>query len=281
MLPVDANTMREIAPRFSRSDMIADQKHITDAIGALLVETLSRYEINTRLRLAHFFGQTCEETAGFRTLTEFASGEAYEGRVDLGNTHPGDGKKFKGRGIIDTTGVYNYKRVGQEIGKDLITHPELAAEPSLALEIACHFWQDHNLNRYADRDDLLTITRIINGGTNGLADRRTYTSNAKNVLARMEALVIHGAQGTVAGADRPVVHRGMTGNAVEALQRTLDRLGYKVTIDGDFGPGTEKVVEAFQTACKLSPVDGIVGRDSWEQIDIAIEHLDNAKTVPT
>ena len=81
MIPVDAQTMREIAPQFS-GRLAERQRQITAEVGEVLAPTLDRYDINTRLRIAHFLGQTCHESAGFRTTEEFASGEAYEGRRD-------------------------------------------------------------------------------------------------------------------------------------------------------------------------------------------------------
>ena len=99
MIPVDAQTLREVAPRFS-GELAARQDAILDAVGPVLAETLAAYQIDTRLRIAHFLAQTCHESAGFRTTEEFASGQAYEGRLDLGNTEPGDGPRYKGRGLL-------------------------------------------------------------------------------------------------------------------------------------------------------------------------------------
>ena len=269
MIPLDAQTLRDIAPRFSGAQQ-TEQRRLTDAIGPLLTAKLDRYAINTRLRIVNFLGQTCEESAGFRTLEEFASGDAYEGRKDLGNTQQGDGRRFKGRGLIQITGRDNYARIGEMIGLDLVNQPELAASPPNALVIACEYWKAHDLNVAADRDDLLSITRSINGGTNGVADRRTYTAAAKAVIARTEALMLHGVQGNTPGTDRPVLHRGSQGPYVEQLQNKLLDHGYKLAIDGEFGPATEKVVETFQTAAfpgQPEQIDGIVGCETWAMLD--------------
>ena len=97
MIQVDAQTMREVAPHFS-GELFQRQDAIISAVGAVLAETLESYRIDSRLRIAHFLGQTCHESVGFRTTEEFASGERYEGRADLGNNQPGDGPRYKGRG---------------------------------------------------------------------------------------------------------------------------------------------------------------------------------------
>src|SRR5450631_1622663 len=106
MIPVDGQTMREVAPHFS-GDRADRQAKIIAGIGEVLRPTLESYDIDSRLRIAHFLGQTCEESAGFQTTQEFASGEEYEGRKDLGNVNVGDGPRFKGRGILQLTGRAN------------------------------------------------------------------------------------------------------------------------------------------------------------------------------
>lgn len=133
-------------------------------------------------RLAHFLAQLIHESGSFRYMEEIASGQAYEGRADLGNVQPGDGKLFKGRGPIQITGRANYRRFGRRIGVDIERHPALAAFPSIGLHLACEYWKDRGLNALADVDDLEAITRRINGGTNGLADRRAQLAKVKGWL---------------------------------------------------------------------------------------------------
>ncbi len=266
MIPVDAQTMREIAPHFSGANG-ERQNTIITAVGAVLAPTLAGYGIDTRLRIAHFLGQTCHESAGFRTTEEFASGEGYEGRADLGNNRPGDGPRYKGRGLLQLTGRANYRRIGGILGVDLENHPELAAEPVLSLKIACEFWKANNINPLCDADDVVGVTRKVNGGINGLDDRRTYTSKAKAAIARIEGFVLSGE--APPGAGRPVLHRGSSGEAVGDLQRLLQRAGFTLAIDDDFGAGTEVAVTAFQSRHGLD-VDGIVGRDTWNALDAAV-----------
>lgn len=139
--------------------------------------------MDSALRLAHFMAQLGHESGSFRYMEEIASGQAYEGRADLGNTQPGDGRRYKGRGPIQITGRANYRRFGRIIGIDIESAPELAAHPSIGLHLALAYWRDRGLNDLADRDDIEAITRRINGGTNGLADRRARLSQIKAWLA--------------------------------------------------------------------------------------------------
>jgi len=134
------------------------------------------------LRLAHFMAQLAHESGSFRYMEEIASGAAYEGRKDLGNTAKGDGVRFKGRGPIQLTGRANYRTFGRRIGIDLERHPEIAAIPSIGLHTALEYWDVVGLNALADRDDLEGITRRINGGLNGLADRKRHLIKIKGWL---------------------------------------------------------------------------------------------------
>lgn len=133
-------------------------------------------------RQAAFLAQIMHETGGFTWLEELASGQAYEGRQDLGNTEPGDGRKFKGRGLIMITGRANYAKAGADLGLDLVGHPEQAAEPATAARVAAWYWKTRGLNSLADAGKFDSITRKINGGLNGKADRDKLFARAKQVL---------------------------------------------------------------------------------------------------
>ncbi|HRB84734.1 MAG TPA: glycoside hydrolase family 19 protein [Acinetobacter johnsonii] len=135
--------------------------------------------LDNSLRLIHFLAQLAHESGNFRYMEEIASGAAYEGRKDLGNTQVGDGKRFKGRGPIQLTGRANYRKYGQQLGIDFENNPDIVALPSVGLLVACKFWSDNDLNALADKDDVLTITRRINGGTNGLADRKAHLAKLR------------------------------------------------------------------------------------------------------
>lgn len=129
--------------------------------------------INTKLRKAAFIAQTAHESGGFYYREEIGSGAAYEGRLDLGNTQPGDGRRYKGRGYIQLTGRVNYAEAGKALGLDLLNFPELAAQPKNAARIAVWFWNKKKLNALADQGPAAfdSITRRINGALRGKPKR--------------------------------------------------------------------------------------------------------------
>lgn len=141
--------------------------------------------INTCHRQAAFLAQLAHESGQLVYMEELASGEAYEGRKDLGNTQPGDGKRFKGRGPIQLTGRANYRAAGKALGIDLEANPEQVKTPYVGFRTSVWFWTTHKLNDLADQGTLESfrkITKKINGGTNGQADREEYWGKAKNAL---------------------------------------------------------------------------------------------------
>ena len=146
---------------------------------------LTEGSINTCHRKAAFLAQLAHESGQLVYMEEIADGSAYEGRLDLGNTQPGDGKRYKGRGPIQLTGRANYRKAGKALGLDLEGHPEMVKEPEVGFRTSVWFWTVHNLNALADIGTLTAfrqITRKINGGTNGQADREYYWARAKSAL---------------------------------------------------------------------------------------------------
>ena len=145
------------------------------------------FDINTPARMAAFLAQVGHESGGLHWLTELwgptAAQARYEGRIDLGNTQPGDGYKYRGRGLIQITGRANYQAAGYALATDFIESPELLAEPDYAVRSAMWFWQSHGLNQLADAGNFEKITRIINGGLNGEDERLALWDAAKGVLA--------------------------------------------------------------------------------------------------
>lgn len=172
---------------------------------------LERAGVTTPLRVAHFMAQLCHESGGFRALVEnlnyrpetlmavfkkrvptlelaqtlvnagkdAIAEHIYGGR--LGNVNPGDGARFIGRGFIMVTGRTNYELCGNRIGQPLTERPELLEQPAIAALASAAFWQMNNLNAAADQDDVGLVTRLINGGDNGLADRRILTDKARRL----------------------------------------------------------------------------------------------------
>lgn len=262
MIPVDGAFIYAVAPRFSGAKKQA-QARIIGAISNIFSSTLDKYNINSRLRIAHFMAQVTHECAGFRTTEEFASGKKYEGRKDLGNTHSGDGERYKGRGLIQLTGKANYQHIGNILGIPLENEPKLAAEPVTSLLIACEYWRQRGINKAADRDDLIATTKLVNGGGNGLDERRRYLVLAKTELARIQGLIKSSTQ----DGSSTILHRGSFGEGVIALQELLNAKGSMIAVDGDFGAATELAVMTFQKSNGLE-VDGLVGPDTWARLQI-------------
>jgi putative chitinase len=148
-----------------------------------LNEAMAEFDIDTPARQAAFIAQVGHESGQLAYVRELASGDAYEGRKDLGNTWPGDGRRFKGRGLIQITGRTNYAACGAALDLDLIVTPALLEQPDNACRSAGWFWKTHGLNALADTGDQTLVTRRVNGGTNGLADRLALFDVAQQVLA--------------------------------------------------------------------------------------------------
>lgn len=227
-----------------------------------LNEQLAAYGINNYLRISHFLAQAAHESAGFKVLEEYASGGAYEGRKDLGNTQAGDGKRYKGRGIFQLTGRANYRALGQKLGIDLENNPALAAVPINSIKIACEYWNSRGISALADKDDVVAVTKKINGGTNGLEDRKIYLSKAKSIIPKSISLV------QAKTADKPpvaptsainvvVAKKGDKSPYVADLQQMLVKKGATIKVDGDFGPATESAVRFFQVNNGLNATGSI------------------------
>lgn len=148
-------------------------------------EYAEQFAVNTFERMCAFLAQIGHESGQLFYSEEIASGKAYEGRKDLGNTQVGDGVRFKGRGLIQITGRANYQQISKAFGVDFISNPELLKEPQYAVQSACWWWSNRKLNELADlntEDRFKKITKIINGGYNGYNDRYKLWMKAKEVL---------------------------------------------------------------------------------------------------
>lgn len=262
---INHTVLAALAPRVAVSK-IKNQQSIIASFGPLLPDFLKRFQLTTALRIVHFLAQLAHESDGFCAIEEYASGAAYEGRADLGNTQPGDGKRYKGRSPIQLTGRANYRAFTKWIrgyvpdAPDFEAKPELVATWPWAAWAVFYFWSTRNLNDLADKDDLVGVTKRINGGTNGLADRAAYLAKAKDIVAELQADNLSSNPGDI------VLRRGMRGLAVADLQRALRGAGfYHLSIDSIFGPGTEQAVIAFQRDYRLV-ADGLVGAKTLAQL---------------
>jgi putative chitinase len=168
---IDLHTLQVICPQTKATRLSL----FVEPLNATIVE----FDIQ---RVPEFLAQIAHESGGFHYVRELASGAAYEGRADLGNTEPGDGRKFRGRGLIQLTGRANTAACSRALFGDdrLLDSPELLEQPDLAARSAGWFWDSRGLDQIADFE---RMTRKINNGLNGLADRYTYLGRAREVLA--------------------------------------------------------------------------------------------------
>lgn len=162
-------------------------------------EWFPHFEIDSNGELRHILSQFAHESDSFNTLEEYASGKAYEGRLDLGNRIKGDGVKFKGRGPIQTTGRANYYHLGDKLHKPnmFIDNPELLETPQWGVWSSCIYWHDKGLNEIANMSDdskiwskkyqrnlspIEYLTLKINGGQNGILERIKFYERAKQII---------------------------------------------------------------------------------------------------
>jgi predicted chitinase len=194
-----------------------------------LTAAVAEFGIDQPARIAAFLAQLAHESAQFKFMEEIWGPTAAQRRYEppeglatrLGNTEPGDGFRFKGRGPIQVTGRANYRRFGDLLGLDLLASPEQAAQPAVAFRIAGLYWSKKGLNELADRvtpEAFREITRRINGGFNGLAERERFYEAAKAVLGVVAPPADAGMSFDIDETDavEPVFERGLEGMRVEA-----------------------------------------------------------------
>lgn len=198
-----------------------------EAFLPFLQAALTEFAIEAPARAAAFLAQLAHESGQFRFMEEIWGPTAAQRRYEpvstlatnLGNTQAGDGKRYKGRGPIQITGRANYKRFGDLLGADLVSEPTRAALPEVGFRVAGLYWQKKGLNELADRvtdDAFREITRRINGGFNGLEDRRRFYSVARNVLGVVPPPLTRDAEELPRAGDEPVFERGS-----EAIRRHM------------------------------------------------------------
>jgi predicted chitinase len=187
------------------------------------------------LRVTMWCSQIGHESGGLKWMEEIADGSGYEGRADLGNTQPGDGKRFKGRGPIQLTGRYNYRKFSawaRERGfvdRDNVfeNEPHLLADPHWGFLAATYYWTvARNMNAFADNRDLIGATRAVNGGQNGIDDRRKFYYRA---LELGDALLPTREEPAVSTAEE--VKNQLTGSPVAGEYPGWPQLGNQTVVD--------------------------------------------------
>lgn len=176
---ITADTLKAISP------YVTTQR--ANVYASLLNGCMHEHGLSDNInRCAMFLAQVFHESGHLKYTEEIASGAKYEGRKDLGNTEPGDGKKYKGRGLLQITGRANYREMAHMLGLDLINHPAILSTPVNAVMSACLWWgkRADRLNPLADAGNVVGVTKIINGGTNGLSERVKLFERAMKVLQK-------------------------------------------------------------------------------------------------
>ena len=283
--------------------MIPTNKKVAMWYKAML-EIFPKYEINTPNRIAGFVAQCAHESTNFTALEEnlnyseaqllkvfgryfgpapkrnaaeyarkpeMIANYVYmdEFRVSkMGNVNPGDGWLFRGRGLKQLTGRENYTNFGKSIGMTAAEAAVYVATEKGAIESACWFWNRNKLNTVADADDIVRMTKIINGGDIGLADRKIRYDAAKKILSSnvtQSTPVKPAASPTLVSvsipiAPAPILRRGSSGDVVKKIQAKLG-----LPEDGEFRLSTEIAVKKWQMANNLT-ADGIVGPKTLERL---------------
>ena len=258
-----------------------------DAWADAAMEILPKYDITTPNRIAGFFAQCGHESMNFTALSENLNYRAetleklfskyfskagrnaadyakqpekianiiYANRMGNGDTASGDGYRFRGRGVIQLTGRDNYTAFGLSIGLMATDVIDYVQTKKGALESACWYWNSRKLNTACDENDIVKMTKLVNGGTIGLEDRKKHYEEALKVLGgAVPAPVTH------AENIQGVLKKGSTGENVKRLQAELG-----LEDDGVFGPGTESAVKKWQAANGLA-ADGIVGPKTFAKL---------------
>jgi putative chitinase len=266
-------------------------------------ELFEKYQINTPLRIAGFMAQCAHESNDFNSLEEnlnysedalnrvfsryFGKGKrnaaeyarkpekianyVYQDEFRskagaLGNTQPGDGWRFRGRGIKQLTGRNNYAAFGKTVGMTAEQAADYVATPKGAIESACWFWSTRKLNAVADADDIVRMTKIINGGDIGLADRKARYTKAKTILGGLKSNksmpkpVNQQITDSVTQSKNLEIKRGSRGELVKQVQKAL-----KLSDDGIFGIQTEVAVKSWQRINRYT-VNGILNQEQINKL---------------
>ena len=276
--------------------LIPGNKNVDEWFEAL-VDVMPKYGINTERRAAHFISQCAHESNNFRSLQEnlnysekalnavfgryFGSASHKRNAAEyarnpekianyvymdeyrkykMGNVNEGDGWLFRGRGLKQLTGRENYTRFGATVDMTAEEAAAYVATEKGAVESACWFWNANNLNDIADGDNVVRMTKKINGGNIGLADRQQRYAKAMEVFGNPVSLSEDSGDDDFDVDDIGVLRKGCKGDGVKMMQEALG-----VGADGAFGPGTERALKEWQTANGLT-ADGIAGPMTLEKL---------------
>ena len=270
------------------AQLIPGNKEV-DAWYEALVAVMPKYGINTERRAAHFISQCAHESNNFRSLQENLNysekalkavfgryfGDAPKAnaaeyarnpekianrvyfdkyrKYKMGNTNEGDGWLFRGRGLKQLTGRENYTKFGESVNMTAEEAAEYVATPAGAVESACWFWDTKKLNNIADTDNVTKMTKVINGGNIGLADRQQHYAKAMEVFGNPVSITEDAGDDDFDVDDIGVLRKGCKGEGVQMMQEALG-----IGADGIFGPGTERKLKEWQ-ASKGLVADGIAG----------------------
>lgn len=272
------------------AQIIKGNKDVSDWYEALS-DILPTYGITSERRVAHFLSQCAHESGNFKRLEEnlnysakslravfgryFGSAPKRDAdeyhrnpemianyvyqdefrKYKMGNVNEGDGWLFRGRGLKQLTGRENYTRFGKSVDMSAEEAADYVSTPKGAVESACWFWDANNLNNIADTDNVVKMTKKINGGKIGLEDRQNRYSNAMEVLGMSADMVADDTDDDFEEIldDIGVLRKGSKGDGVKIMQEALG-----IPADGDFGPGTERALKEWQTENGLT-ADGVAG----------------------
>jgi len=278
------------------AQMIPSNKAAAGKWFAAMQEIFPKYEINTAQRVAGFIAQCAHESNEFKSLEEnlnysekalnavfgryFGPGKrdaaeyarnpekianyVYQDefrKAKMGNVNPGDGWRFRGRGLKQLTGRDNYTAFGKTVNMTAEEAAEYVATEQGAIESACWFWYKAKCNMFADNGDIVGMSKRINGGTIGLEDRVRRWNEALEILgapAPAPAEISEDVEDII--DDIGVLRKGSKGEGVKIMQEALG-----IAADGDFGPGTERALKAWQAANGLT-ADGIAGPATFAKL---------------
>jgi putative chitinase len=186
VLAGDSSAKPNGPPALSAAQLKAIMPKLTDEGAGKFLQPLNdamkEFGITTPQRRAAFLAQVAHESGDLRYMEEPIATMNYEGRADLGNTQPGDGKRYKPRGPLQLTGRANYRAAGRALKLDLENQPELVIKPEIGCRVAAWYWKAQGLNELADAGDFRQITQRVSSGRNGYEQRLKTYRRAKEVL---------------------------------------------------------------------------------------------------